>query len=532
MPFGLCNAAQTFQRLISEVARELDFIYAYIDDILVASSFPEEHITHLRTLFQRLASYGITVNGAKSELGQAPLNVLGHSISADGIKPLDSKAEAIRSCQFPDTIPKLRRFSGLVNYYRRFIPNCAKLMQPLTDLLRGNKRTLHLTPKSSTAFANVKQALASSVMLHFQQPDAPISITVDASDTAIGAVLQQAVHEKWQPIAFFSQRLSDTEMRYITFGRELLAVYRAVRHFRHALEGRDFIIFTDHKPFVYASRNYSDKNSPREARQPDYIAQFSTDIRHDSGAANVAVNRHTSTPLKTFPTPDDRFEHVHLDLVGPFSPSRSYTNLLTCIDRFTRWPEAIPLSNTSTVSVARAFVEYWVAHYGCPSTITSDRGTQFESVLFSQLTKLLGVHRARTTAYHPQANGLVERFHRQLKASLRAHERMDWTETRYCVKKPLQQPYKGPFRVIKRSAKTYVIDSFGQHLAVSVDRLKPAFTDAPAGLTTQTSPEPYPFNSTSDLAPALPSASSPDEISPQPTTRSGRRAHFPARFLE
>ena len=133
------------------------------------------------------------------------------------------------------------------------------------------------------------------------------------------------------------------------------------------------------------------------------------------------IHRHTTTPVSTFKTPDSRFDHVHIDLVGPLPPQRGYTYLLTCVDRFTRWAEALPLPNITADTVAHTFLLGWVARFGVPSTITTDRGSQFESDLFRQLTRWLGSHRIRTTAYHPSANGLVERFHRQLKAALMAH---------------------------------------------------------------------------------------------------------------
>ena len=137
------------------------------------------------------------------------------------------------------------------------------------------------------------------------------------------------------------------------------------------------------------------------------------------------VQRHTVTPLSTFSTPDARFDMIHLDLVGPLP-----LYLPACIDRFTHWPEAFPLTNISAESVAEAFMSGLIARFGTPSTITIDRGRQFESNLWAELTKLLGSKRIRTTAYHPIANGLVEQFHRQLKASLKSYQEPNrWTES-------------------------------------------------------------------------------------------------------
>lgn len=118
--------------------------------------------------------------------------------------------------------------------------------------------------------------------------------------------------------------------------------------------------------------------------------------------------------------PDERFAVVHTDLVGPLLPCQGYRFTLTCVDRFTRWPDAYTLPDITASTVASAFVSTWVSRYGCPSTIVTDRGRQFESSRFTEL-HLLGTTRLRTAAYHPQSNCLVEHFHRHLKASLTEH---------------------------------------------------------------------------------------------------------------
>ena len=143
------------------------------------------------------------------------------------------------------------------------------------------------------------------------------------------------------------------------------------------------------------------------------------------------VTRHTRSSPATFTPVSSRFDHVHVDLVGPLPHSNGYRYVLTCVDRFTRWPEATPLADITTDTVARAFISTWVSRFGVPLSLTSDRGSQFESSVWSKVMTLLGIRRFRTASYHPQANATVERFHRQLKASLMAsgQPREEWCTT-------------------------------------------------------------------------------------------------------
>jgi len=140
----------------------------------------------------------------------------------------------------------------------------------------------------------------------------------------------------------------------------------------------------------------------------------------------VACNRakvlkHEHTPVEKISTPEAKFQHIHVDLVGPLPPSsQGYTHLLTVVDRSTRWPEAVPLKNVEAATVLEAFLGTWVARYGVPAFITTDRGAQFTSSTWTDWCQQVGARHITTTAFHPQSNGLVERFHRQLKDALRA----------------------------------------------------------------------------------------------------------------
>ena len=140
------------------------------------------------------------------------------------------------------------------------------------------------------------------------------------------------------------------------------------------------------------------------------------------------VTRHTHSPPGTFPPITRRFDHVHIDLVGPLLPSAGHRYILTCVDRFTRWPEATPVPDITTDTVAHAFIATWVSRFGVPLSLTSDRGGQFEANVWNKVMALLGTRRHRTSSYHPQSNGMVERFHRQLKSSLIASsQREHWS---------------------------------------------------------------------------------------------------------
>lgn len=140
------------------------------------------------------------------------------------------------------------------------------------------------------------------------------------------------------------------------------------------------------------------------------------------------IQRHNRNIPEHIKVPDTRFSHVHLDIIGPLPESRDFQYCLTMIDRFTRWPEAVPVADITADTVINAFYAAWIARFGAPSQITTDRGSNFESLLFQALVRLLGVERSRTTPYHPASNGAIERFHRSLKTSIRCHASAEWVD--------------------------------------------------------------------------------------------------------
>ena len=136
--------------------------------------------------------------------------------------------------------------------------------------------------------------------------------------------------------------------------------------------------------------------------------------RSCKGCQTAKVSRHNTPVFGKFTEPTERFDHVHIDIVGPLPYADGFRYLLTCVDRFTSWPEAIPIVDIRAKTVANAFFSGWIARYGTPATITTDRGAQFVSKLWDNLCNRFGIIRNRTTSYHPQSNGMVERFNRQV----------------------------------------------------------------------------------------------------------------------
>ncbi|KAK7585967.1 hypothetical protein V9T40_000146 [Parthenolecanium corni] len=139
------------------------------------------------------------------------------------------------------------------------------------------------------------------------------------------------------------------------------------------------------------------------------------------------IGKRTKTPIGNF-KPTQRFKHVHVDIVGPLPMSHGKKYLMTMIDRATRWPEAVPMDDISAESVTKILYHTWIARFGVPENITTDQGRQFESKLFANLAKYIGAKKNTTTAYHPQSNGKVERWHRALKASIMAADVTNWVD--------------------------------------------------------------------------------------------------------
>ena len=202
MPFGLRNAAQTFQRFMDHVV-----FHRRTSTLMIASATPEQHFKDLQAVFERLSAHGIVINPNKCLFGVHELDFLGHRISKHAHYP--KKVQAVCDFPLPQSQRQLHQFIGLVNFHHRFLPYCADLMQPLHTLLntvKSKSKPLTWNDASVASFNATNEALANASLLSYPQPDARTCIKTDASDKAVGAVLQQYVNDSWKPISFFSRK--------------------------------------------------------------------------------------------------------------------------------------------------------------------------------------------------------------------------------------------------------------------------------------------------------------------------------------
>ena len=234
MPFGLCNAPSTFQRLMQRILQGLGSFCS--DDILVFSESVEEHLVHLSQIFRRIESFGLKLHQKKCSLGHAEVLFLGHVVSAKGIHPNPAKIRAVKEFPVPTNVRSLRGFLRLASYYRRFLPNFARIAGPLHMLTRSDMAFVW-TASCQEAFERLKSMLTSPPVLSYPDFSEPFKLHTDASGEGLGAVLEQKSDGLGHPVAFANCTLSKPEQHYGITELETLGVVWGLRHFRAYLYG-------------------------------------------------------------------------------------------------------------------------------------------------------------------------------------------------------------------------------------------------------------------------------------------------------
>ncbi|SDA02660.1 BZ3500_MvSof-1268-A1-R1_Chr7-2g09543 [Microbotryum saponariae] len=252
MPFGLTNAPAAFQHLMKSIFHDLldVTVLVYLDDILIFSDSPSDHVVHVQEVLRRLIDNRLYCNPKKCEFHQTSTEYLGFIISPDGVSMSPSKVDSITSWPAPTTLKELQQFLGFANFYRRFIQGYSRIISPLTRLL---KKGAVFDSLALAAFNRLKSLFASDIILRHYDPSLPCVIESDASDYAISAILFQSVDSQLRPVAFFSRKMTPAEQNYKIHDKELLAIVACMKLWRHYLEGvhHPITILTDHNALQY-----------------------------------------------------------------------------------------------------------------------------------------------------------------------------------------------------------------------------------------------------------------------------------------
>ena len=596
MPFGLCNAPAVFQRLMQRVVMGLNpedepaFVSVYLDDVLVFSKTLEDHLKQLDLVISHLKTVGLKLNPSKCYFMRKEVTYLGHVITSSGLKPNLQRIEVVKEYRPPKDVKGLRRFLGLVSYYRRFIPGFAKIAHPLHNLTRKEQK-FKWSGECQQAFDALILKLTQAPVLAYPQFNKSFVLETDASVTGLGAVLSQEQDDgQLHPVAYASRALSPNEKNYAITELETLAVVWAISHFHAYLYGHEVLVFTDHTavkailenpnssgkharwwtkvygsglakieiryrpgkenlnadalsriPFtsndddpsvpvlmIQVDEDISEQNISQLLQSPhcdtDTVATFSTHQRKDPDILDIfkflqegilpdnnCKKQKLALQASLFTVLDGVLYYIdsrrnceravvpkHLReeimkenhsgiMAGHFSGNRLYNTLVRqwwwegmykdvtafckscpqCAivsggskthkpllhpipvqrpfqimgvdimelpktkkgnqyvvvfqDFLTKWPIVFPIPDQKAIRIVRLLVEEIVPLFGVPEALLSDRGTNLLSHLMLDVCELLGIKKLNTTAYHPQCDGMVERFNRTLKTMLRKH---------------------------------------------------------------------------------------------------------------
>lgn len=282
LPFGLCNAPATFERLMERVLKGILFktCLVYLDDIIVFGPSFDEHLIRLKEVLTRLKQAGLQLNPKKCQLFQSRVEYLGHIVSSAGIETDPKKIDAVKTWPTPSNKRELRSFLGLCTYYRRFVKNFADIACNLHVLTEKN-RQFQWTTENETSFQELKTRLCEAPVLAYPIPGELFILDTDASNDGIGGILSQRINQDEKVLAYYSRKFNKAERNYCVTRRELLAMVETMKHFGKYLIGKRFLIRTDHAALKWLT-NFKNPEG-QIARWLERLQSFEFVIEHRKG---------------------------------------------------------------------------------------------------------------------------------------------------------------------------------------------------------------------------------------------------------
>ncbi|GMF43140.1 unnamed protein product [Phytophthora fragariaefolia] len=280
LPMGISTAPDEYQSCIERILRDLPFVIVYLDDVLIFSENETEHREHLRIVFERLRQYDVTLNASKCKILRESVDYLGFTLTANGIQPQKKKTEAIQQIAEPRNKKELRRFLGMITYYREMVPNTSELTARL-NRLTSKKVVFVWTPEDAAAFQEIKAALARNVWLAFPDYSRTFHVFADASGRQIGGLIVEGK----RIIACFSRSLTATQQKYSTMEWELLSVVEILKEYRTMVLRFPVVIHTDHKNLLFPQ-----ENSLRVKRWKLLLEEYRLSVQYVPGSLNIEAD--------------------------------------------------------------------------------------------------------------------------------------------------------------------------------------------------------------------------------------------------
>jgi RNase H-like domain found in reverse transcriptase/Reverse transcriptase (RNA-dependent DNA polymerase) len=295
MTFGFTNAPPTFQRMMSDYLGDMVgwFVEVYLNDILVHSETWEDHLVHLWLVLDRLRRVGLYTKMKKCTWGKHSVRYLGHIIGNGKLLADDDKVKAIREWKRPTTGKELQWFLGLVNYYREFIQDLAKIGWSLYKV--KGEEVLEWTSEMEIAFEKIRKMAANLPYWVLWDPRKRLRVWTDSSEDGMGMVLEQLEEKGWYPLAFFSRTWRTNEKNWLTHHQEMVAFVEALQKWWHYLLDREITAETDSK-FIERT-NTQKATSNRLARWWEIFSEYNMKFTHIAGQTNIVADTLSRNPI-------------------------------------------------------------------------------------------------------------------------------------------------------------------------------------------------------------------------------------------
>ena len=316
LPFGLCNAPSTFARVMELTLKGMHWksVLVFIDDICVLGRSEQDHLNNLREVFSRFRQYGLKLKPSKCLLFQKEVEFLGRLVRTDGVTLTDHSISTIMEWKTPSSVKEVQQFIGLANYHRSFFKNFSLVAEPLNKLLKSKAKDFVWGAEQEESFLKLKQGLTSPPVLTIPNATGQFILDCDASNVAIGGQLLQVQNDIERVVAYASFALSKHERRYCTTRKELLAVVRFTRHFRHYLLGREFKIRTDHNSLKWLT-NFRHPQG-QLARWLEELSAYSMTIEYRPGRLHTNADALSRRPHPEVCSHISDFKHSDLPCKG------------------------------------------------------------------------------------------------------------------------------------------------------------------------------------------------------------------------